>query len=264
MSLAADTALSRDGDGRFRGEVSEAWWIERGPFGGYLSAFLVRAMLEELDDPQRPPRSLTVHFVDAPAAGPIEVAVQRRARGPLEHRAEPAARAGGAADRARARRRRRVARRRAASGRTCSRPRRRRRRTARRSAASRARRASRSASTCAGSRAASRAPGRARPPRLLDAPEGGRPARPPGGDRDVRRLAAGGVLQARALRDRPDVRPDDPLPRAAARAGRVAAGGVPLGVLGRRRVGGGRRAVGAGRHAGRPVAPARDDAGAPR
>ena len=51
------------------------WWIERGPFGGYLSAFLVRALLAELDDPQRPPRSLTVHFVDAPQAGPIDVAV---------------------------------------------------------------------------------------------------------------------------------------------------------------------------------------------
>ena len=75
MTLAADTELSRDGDGRFRGEVSEEWWIERGPFGGYLSAFLVRAMVAELDDPQRPPRTLTVHFVDAPQAGPIDVAV---------------------------------------------------------------------------------------------------------------------------------------------------------------------------------------------
>ncbi|HET8952200.1 MAG TPA: thioesterase family protein [Solirubrobacteraceae bacterium] len=75
MTLASDTALSRDGDGRYRGEVSEDWWIERGPFGGYLAAFLVRAMLAELDDPERPPRSLTVHFVDAPVAGPIEVAV---------------------------------------------------------------------------------------------------------------------------------------------------------------------------------------------
>jgi acyl-CoA thioesterase len=75
MTLAADTMLSRDGDGRFRGEVTEDWWIERGPFGGYLSAFLVRAMQAELDDPRRPPRSLTVHFVDAPQAGPIEVAV---------------------------------------------------------------------------------------------------------------------------------------------------------------------------------------------
>ena len=75
VTLRADTELSRNGDGRFRGEVSEAWWIERGPFGGYLSAFLVRAMMEVLDDPARPPRSLTVHFVDAPAAGPIDVAV---------------------------------------------------------------------------------------------------------------------------------------------------------------------------------------------
>ena len=76
MSLDADTALSRDGDGRYRGVVTEDWWIERGPFGGYLSAFLVRAMQDELGDPERPPRSLSVHFVDAPAAGPIEVAVQ--------------------------------------------------------------------------------------------------------------------------------------------------------------------------------------------
>ena len=75
MTLAADTGLDRVGEGRWRGEVSEAWWIERGPFGGYVSAFLVRAMMAELDDPERPPRSLTVHFIDAPQAGPIEVAV---------------------------------------------------------------------------------------------------------------------------------------------------------------------------------------------
>ena len=75
MTLAADTVLSRNGDGRFRGEVSEDWWIERGPFGGYLSAFLMRALLAELDDPLRPPQSLTVHFVDAPRAGPIDVSV---------------------------------------------------------------------------------------------------------------------------------------------------------------------------------------------
>jgi len=75
VTLAADTELVRIGEGRWRGEVSEAWWIERGPFGGYVSAFLVRAMMAELDDPDRPPRSLTVHFVDAPQAGPIEVAV---------------------------------------------------------------------------------------------------------------------------------------------------------------------------------------------
>jgi acyl-CoA thioesterase len=32
-------------------------------------------MIAELDDPARPPRSLTVHFVDAPQAGPVDVAV---------------------------------------------------------------------------------------------------------------------------------------------------------------------------------------------
>ena len=85
VTLAADTVLTRDGDGRCRGEVSEDWWIERGPFGGYLSAFLVRAMQAELDDPQRPPRSLTVHFVDAPQAGRVDVAVDVERAGPLEH-----------------------------------------------------------------------------------------------------------------------------------------------------------------------------------
>jgi acyl-CoA thioesterase len=73
VTLAADTALERVAEDRWRGEVSERWWIQRGPFGGYLSAFLVRALTEAVGDPDRPPRSLTVHFVDAPAAGPIDV-----------------------------------------------------------------------------------------------------------------------------------------------------------------------------------------------
>ena len=73
MSLASDTALEPAGEGRWRGEVSTDWWVGRGPFGGYLSTFLTRAMIAAVGDPARPPRSLTVHFVDAPAAGPLEV-----------------------------------------------------------------------------------------------------------------------------------------------------------------------------------------------
>jgi acyl-CoA thioesterase len=72
--LAADSALEPLGDGRWRGEVSERWWIERGPFGGYVTAMLVRALVAAVADPARPPRSLTVHFLEAPAAGPVEVA----------------------------------------------------------------------------------------------------------------------------------------------------------------------------------------------
>lgn len=75
LSLASDTALEPVGPGRFTGDISERWWVQRGPFGGYVSAFLMRATIAAVDDPQRLPRSLTVHFVDAPVAGPVQVAV---------------------------------------------------------------------------------------------------------------------------------------------------------------------------------------------
>jgi acyl-CoA thioesterase len=74
--LEADTALEPIAEDRWRAQVSERWWILRGPYGGYLSALLVRALLAAVDDPLRPPRSLTVHFVDAPAAGPVEIAAR--------------------------------------------------------------------------------------------------------------------------------------------------------------------------------------------
>jgi acyl-CoA thioesterase len=80
--LEADTALEPIGDGRWRGEISERWWILQGPYGGYLSAFLMRALRAAVDDPERLPRSLTVHFLEAPAAGPVEVvaSVERSGR----------------------------------------------------------------------------------------------------------------------------------------------------------------------------------------
>ena len=75
MSLAGDTALEPLGDGRWRGEVFERWFVERGPFGGFVSAMLVRAAMAAVQDPKRLPRTLSVHFIDAPKAGPVEVAV---------------------------------------------------------------------------------------------------------------------------------------------------------------------------------------------
>jgi acyl-CoA thioesterase len=71
--LDADTALEPLGDGRWRAEISERWWILQGPYGGYVSAVLTRALIAAVDDPARLPRSLTVHFLAAPAAGPVEV-----------------------------------------------------------------------------------------------------------------------------------------------------------------------------------------------
>jgi acyl-CoA thioesterase len=71
--LDADTALEPLTPTRSRGEISEGWWVVRGPFGGYVASFLTRAMLAAVDDPARRPRSLTVHFVEPPEAGPVEV-----------------------------------------------------------------------------------------------------------------------------------------------------------------------------------------------
>jgi acyl-CoA thioesterase len=80
--LDADTALEPLTATRWRGEVHDRWWVVRGPFGGYLSAILMRALTAVVADPARRPRSLTVHFVHPPAAGPIEVSatVERQGR----------------------------------------------------------------------------------------------------------------------------------------------------------------------------------------
>jgi acyl-CoA thioesterase len=73
-ALAADTALEPIGEHRWRGEVSKRWWIISGPYGGYISAMLVRALELAVDDAERPPRSFTVHFLAPPAEGPVEIA----------------------------------------------------------------------------------------------------------------------------------------------------------------------------------------------
>jgi acyl-CoA thioesterase len=71
--LDVDTALEPVTPTRWRGTVSDRWWVVRGPFGGYVAAFLTRAMMAAVDDPARRPRSLTVHFVEPPQAGPVEL-----------------------------------------------------------------------------------------------------------------------------------------------------------------------------------------------
>ncbi len=80
----SDTAAEAIAPGRYAVELSDRWWIGRGPNGGYVAALLLRAMSIEAEsivgngDPQ-PPRSLTVHFLNTPSAGSaeIEVTVER-------------------------------------------------------------------------------------------------------------------------------------------------------------------------------------------
>ena len=64
----------------FGAEVSPGWRAGRGPHGGYLAAMLLRALTESVDDPQRAPRSLTIHYARAPEPGPVQIAPCSSAR----------------------------------------------------------------------------------------------------------------------------------------------------------------------------------------
>jgi acyl-CoA thioesterase len=70
-----DTGVTDLGDGRFGAEMSERWWVEKGPNGGYVAAVILRA-IQRAAAVERAPRSLTVQFPRAPLAGPVEIAVR--------------------------------------------------------------------------------------------------------------------------------------------------------------------------------------------
>jgi len=78
-----DTAVTALGDGIYEAHIDQGWWIQRGPNGGYLAAIILRAILAEVADPERRPRSITLHYLRPPAVGRCEVAVvvERAGRG---------------------------------------------------------------------------------------------------------------------------------------------------------------------------------------
>lgn len=69
-----DTAAEPLGEGRYRVELNDRWWIGPGPNGGYVAALMLEAM-SQASAPGQPPRSLTVHFLRRPVIGPAEVQV---------------------------------------------------------------------------------------------------------------------------------------------------------------------------------------------
>src|ERR687889_989955 len=73
-----DTAVRAiDGsDRRWHAEVSPEWGVPHGPNGGYIAAIVLRAMEATVADVARAPRSLTLHYLRPPAAGPCEVVVE--------------------------------------------------------------------------------------------------------------------------------------------------------------------------------------------
>lgn len=80
--FAADTAVINHGEGRYAATIDSSWWIVRGPNGGYLAAIVVRALREEVAGTGQRLRSLTLHYLRAPVAGPcqVHVTVDRRGR----------------------------------------------------------------------------------------------------------------------------------------------------------------------------------------
>ena len=69
-----ETAVRPLGDGRYEANLDRAWWVHRGPNGGYLAAIVLRALTETVGDGERSPRSLTVHYAAPPAEGALEIA----------------------------------------------------------------------------------------------------------------------------------------------------------------------------------------------
>ena len=61
------------GEGAYACEIHPDWWVVAGPNGGYLAAIIVRALTAEVPDP--PLRSLTIHYLRVPGAGPAQVQI---------------------------------------------------------------------------------------------------------------------------------------------------------------------------------------------
>ena len=68
-----ETGVTRLDDGRFQAQLDTSWWVHRGPNGGYLAALALRALAETVADPDRAPRSHTVHYTSPPGEGALEI-----------------------------------------------------------------------------------------------------------------------------------------------------------------------------------------------
>jgi acyl-CoA thioesterase len=72
-----ETAVVPMGDGVYRADLSPAWSVHRGPNGGYLAAVALRALKDAVGDPERSPRSLTIHYAAPPEApGLLDVVIR--------------------------------------------------------------------------------------------------------------------------------------------------------------------------------------------
>jgi acyl-CoA thioesterase len=73
LSFDEDIAMRPTGDGVYEGAVRGGWWTPRGPLGGYVMALMLSALEQAVADPERMPRSCTMHFLRPPQPGPVTV-----------------------------------------------------------------------------------------------------------------------------------------------------------------------------------------------
>lgn len=77
LDFDADTSLQPAGSGGgWHGEIVDGWETPRGPLGGYVMAILMRGLELAVDDAERQARSVTMHFLRVPEAGPVEVSAE--------------------------------------------------------------------------------------------------------------------------------------------------------------------------------------------
>ena len=71
-----DTAVRRLADGEYEARIDPGWWIVVGPNGGYLAAIVTRALQASVADPERTPRSLTIHYVSPAREGAVRISTR--------------------------------------------------------------------------------------------------------------------------------------------------------------------------------------------
>src|SRR3954464_13527523 len=76
-----DTALVPLAEAGFRGCVSQDFWVQSGPNGGYLGAIALRGATAIVPDAGRIARSLHVRFLAAPKAGEFELLAETVRKG---------------------------------------------------------------------------------------------------------------------------------------------------------------------------------------
>lgn len=76
------TAVTPLGPGAWAAQISSDWNAPLGANGGYMAAMVLRALEAEVADPERPARSITLHYLRPPQPGGvvIEATVERVGR----------------------------------------------------------------------------------------------------------------------------------------------------------------------------------------